>query len=147
VTADLREAFHIACVEFVGWRRVNEQQRLMGWQNVETMQREYLPEPTVEFFGRSFLISQICSHATVLNGPLPLHIQALFVVIDDGMGAPIPETYPEAVEVLEVVITCEHDSQAAAPLTKPPLVEQLRARSFAEGASAVNGAFWIDAEA
>jgi hypothetical protein len=133
VTADLREAFHIAAVEFLDWRRVNNEQREFGWINAETNQREYLPEPMIYFFGRPFLISRICSFASVLNGPLPPLMRALFDVLDNGMGSRTPVSYPMAVEDLKFMIAFEHESQAAAPLSQPSRVDQLRARSFEEG--------------
>lgn len=136
MTADLREAFHIAAVEFLGWHRLNDEQRVFGWVNAETNQREYLPEPTINFFGRPYLISRICSFASALDGPLPLHMQALFDVLDNGMGSRIPDSYPAAVEDLKVMIAFEHEFQASAPLSQPAKMDQLRARSFEEGVNA-----------
>lgn len=136
MSADLREAFHTAAVAFVGWHRVNEQQRWIGWRNSETGQREYLPEPTVDFFGRLRPISELCGHAAALDGELPPHIRKLFEVIDDGTGELLPETYPQAVEALEAAIACEHDFQTDAPLDRPCILDQVRTTSFFEGATA-----------
>lgn len=137
MTADLKEAFHIAAVRVVGWRIANEAQSQWGVIHNELGRRAYEPEPIVEFFGRGFSASGICAHAAVLNGPLPPHIRELFVVIDDRIGEPIPETYPEAVEALEAAIGAEQDRQQECPLSDLPLVEQIRARSFEEGATAI----------
>ena len=137
MTADLKEAFHIAAIRVVGWRLANEVQSQWGIIHNDIGRRAYEPEPMMEFFGRSFSASEICAHAAVLNGPLPPHIHELFVVIDNGTGEPIPKTYPEAVEALETAIEAEHDRQRAYPLTELPLVEKIRARSFEEGAAAI----------
>lgn len=137
MTADLREAFHIAAVELLGWRRVNEQQRWIGWRNIATNQRQYLPEPTVEFFGRVLKISEICKHAASMSGPLPAHICALFRVIDDGLGEDLPTTYFEAVEALDGAIWCEHELQDDHPLTKPSILDEERGKSFVAGVNSV----------
>ncbi|KQS82152.1 hypothetical protein ASG32_05330 [Methylobacterium sp. Leaf361] len=137
MTADLKEAFHVAAVRFVGWRIANEVQSQWGIIHNELGRRAYELEPMVEFFGRAFSASEICAHAAVLNGPLPPHIRDLFVVIEDRIGDPIPETYPEAVEALEAAIDVEHDRQKEYPLTELPMVEKIRARSFEEGAAAI----------
>lgn len=137
MTADLKEAFHIAAIRVVGWRLANEVQSQWGVIHNELGRRAYEPEPTVEFFGRSYSVSEICAHAAVLGGPLPPHIYELFVVIDDRIGEPIPETYPAAVEALKAAIEAEHDHQREYPLTELPLVEKIRARSFEEGATAI----------
>ncbi|MFK5596585.1 hypothetical protein ACFZ8E_06220 [Methylobacterium sp. HMF5984] len=134
MTADLREAFHTAAVRFVGWHRINDQQRWFGWRNSETGMREYVEEPTVEFFGRDFPITEICWYAKSLDGPLPLHIEELFIVIDGGTGEPIAKTYPEAVELLEVAIECERSEQEARPLSKPSVLDFVRDQAFREGA-------------
>lgn len=137
MTADLKEAFHVAAVRVVGWRLANEVQSQWGIIHNELGRRAYEPEPTVEFFGRSFSVSEICAHAAVLIGPLPPHIHELFVVVDDRTGEPTPETYPEAIEALEAAIDVEHDRQKECPLTELPMVEKIRARSFEEGATAI----------
>jgi hypothetical protein len=137
MTADLKEAFHIAAIRVVGWRIANEVQSQWGIIHNELGRRAYEPEPMVEFFGRGFSVSEICAHAAVLNGRMPPHIRELFVVIDNGIGEPIPETYPEAVGALEAAIEAEHDRQRMYPLTELPLVEKIRARSYEEGATAV----------
>lgn len=136
MTADLKEAFHIAAIRVVGWRIANEAQSQWGIIHNELGRRAYEPEPMVEFFGRDFSASEICAHAAVLNGQLPPHIRELFVVIDNGTGEPIPETYSDSVEALEAAIEVEHDRQNEYPLTELPMVEKIRARSFEEGATA-----------
>ncbi|WP_264046210.1 hypothetical protein [Methylobacterium flocculans] len=137
MTADLREAFHTAAVKLLGWRRSNERQGQWGVVYSETGRREYDPEPTVCFFGRDYSLTEICDLAGVLEGALPPHMQALFLILDDHVGEPIPRTYPEAVEALSGFIEAEGDLQELYPLTDLPLVEKLRADSFQAGAAAV----------
>ena len=136
MTADLKEAFLVATVEFVGWRRWNEEQAKWGIVDHATGRRRYWPEPTVAFFGRPFTLTEMCRLAKVLSGALPLHVQALFRVIDDGIGEPVPETYSDAVEALADAIEVENLRQDESPIEQPPLADQIRDRVFCEGARA-----------
>ncbi|MHC2020371.1 hypothetical protein [Methylobacterium sp. CM6247] len=137
MTADIREAFHIAAVRLLGWRLDNERQEQWGVMHLETGRREYDPEPAVSFFGRDYTLTEICDLAGVLEGPLPPHMHALFLVLDDHIGEQIPATYAEAVEALRDFIAFEQDRKHFSPLTEPPTVEKIRADSYRAGAAAV----------
>ncbi|MCJ2042992.1 hypothetical protein MKK58_00260 [Methylobacterium sp. J-078] len=137
MTADIREAFHVAVVRLLDWRRSNERQQNWGVLCAETGLREYDPEPNVGFFGRDYSLNAICDLAEVLVGPLPPHVHALFLLVDDYIGEPIPDTYAEAVIVLKEAIDAEYDKQASFPLTEPALVEKIRTDSFRAGAEAL----------
>lgn len=137
MTGDLRESFHSAAVKLLGWRLNNERQEHWGVVYLEIGRREYDPEPSVSFFGRDYTLTAICELAAVLEGPLPPHIQALFLILDDHTGEPIPTTYPEAVEALKNFIEFEDDRPLMSPLSELPTVEKIRAESFRAGATAV----------
>ena len=137
MTADIRETFHVAVVRLLDWRRSNERQQNCGVRCAESGLREYAPEPSVTFFGRDYSLTEICDLAGVLTGALPPHMHALFLIVDDHVGEPIPETYLGAVEVLREAIEAEVDRQACFPLTEPALVEKIRNDSFQAGARAI----------
>jgi hypothetical protein len=137
MTADIREAFHLAVVRLLDWRRSNERQQNFGVLSLDTSRREYEPEPSVAFFARDYSLTEICDLSDVLTGALPPHMHALFLIVDDYVGEPIPETYPGAVEVLREAIEAEVDRQACFPLTEPALVEKIRNDSFQAGARAI----------
>ena len=137
MTADLREAFHTAAVKLLSWRLDNERQEHWGVVHLESGRREYDPEPSVCFFGRDYTLAALCELAAVLEGLLPPHIQALFLILDDHTGELIPTTYPEAAEALKNFIEFENDRPLMSPLSELPTVEKIRADSFHAGATAV----------
>lgn len=132
MTGDLREAFHNAIVHFLNWNLRNEEQMSWGFHNMQG-ERFYDPEPTVEFFGREYTISNICERAAILTGPLPEHLRLLFISLDKHSGEPLPETYSEAVESLKDLIECEIDQLERTPLTEPPTARRLWESGFREG--------------
>lgn len=109
MTASLIEAFHIAAVRFVQWQRNNDEidEGFVIWEGVGP--KEFLPEPTVTFFGQEYKISVICERAKILQGRMATPMQILFdSFICRGFD---PEvncwTYTEAVELLEGLISSE----------------------------------------
>lgn len=132
---DLTEAFHLAVAKYLLWNKMNKEQEYIGWLDAETGQRRYLDEPTVPFFGKERLLSEICDHAGVLSGKLPDHIAYLFnALVDDGAGNPAIGTYAEAVEALQGVIDLERERPQENPLSEPCLIEKVRADALKQGA-------------
>jgi hypothetical protein len=129
MTADLKEAFHLAAVHFVSWRAHHDY--LRTWSNVVTEEdgsRKYSPEPTVTFFGRDLLLSEICAHARILRGPLSPFVQFFFQCVVDESGDRESwsslVSYSAAVEVLSDQIQLEKDLQREQPLDQPTLVDR-----------------------
>ncbi|WP_336489824.1 hypothetical protein [Methylobacterium nigriterrae] len=135
MTADLREAFHLASVAYIEWKRRNDEQRTWGYLVDEHGKRGYDPEPTVQFFGRERLLSEICNYALAIRDDLPLHMQQLYGMVD-AVGPLLPEKYSEAARELLGCIEFELREQQDAPIEKPSLVDKIRERSFREGVSA-----------
>ncbi|MDR7039632.1 hypothetical protein J2X36_004408 [Methylobacterium sp. BE186] len=136
MTADIREAFNLASVAYLQWRRLNEEQRTWGLLVDENGKRDYDPEPTVEFFGRERFLSEICRYALVVTDDLPPHMQQLFNIID-ASGPLIPEKYSEAAEELLECVEFELVQQKEIPIEKPSLVDEIRELYFQKGVSAV----------
>jgi hypothetical protein len=135
MTADLKEAFHLAAIAFVRWRTQHDD--LRTWGTIITgpnFERHYEPEPTVTFFGREMSIGALCERAEILSGPLPPLIRELFQsVVDYGWRwvaeedrAPMA-TYRDAVTLLAEEIEWEHKTQREQPLTGPS-----RSETFAD---------------
>ncbi|MET3485867.1 hypothetical protein [Methylobacterium sp. 1973] len=128
MSADLKEAFHLAVAKYLFWSKLNQQQADLGWLDAETGQRRYLDEPTVPFFGKDRSLNEICEYAEALTGKLPGHIAYLFnALVDDGAGNPEISTYAEAVEALQGVIDLELERPQESPLSEPSLIEKVRA--------------------
>lgn len=109
MTASLIEAFHIAALRFVQWQRNNDEidEGFVVWEGVGP--KEFLPEPTVTFFGQDYKISAICQHAKVLQGHLPTPLRIIFEgFICRGVDTGDDRwTFAEAVELLEGLISSE----------------------------------------
>lgn len=109
MTASLIEAFHVAAIRFVRWQHNNNEidEGFVIWQGVGP--KEFLPEPTVAFFGQEHKISVICERAKVLQGRMPLPLTMLFCSLVDPHNHGETEylTFPDAVETLEGWITNE----------------------------------------
>ncbi|MCJ2051261.1 hypothetical protein [Methylobacterium sp. J-070] len=137
MSADLKEAFHLAVAKYLFWNKLNKEQMYIGWLDAETGQRHYLDEPAVPFFGKDRSLSEICGYAEALTGKLPDHIAYLFnALVDDGTGSPEISTYAEAVEALRESIDLELERPQDNPLSEPCLIEKVRADALQQGADA-----------
>lgn len=90
MTADLKEASHIAAIRVVGWRIANDVQSQWGSIHNELGRLAYEPELLVEFFGRVFSAWEICAHAAVLNGLMPPHSLGSLIGDDAAARSPLP---------------------------------------------------------
>ncbi|WP_336490871.1 hypothetical protein [Methylobacterium nigriterrae] len=135
MTANLREAFHIAVVAYLEWRRWNEDQRTWGSFVDENGKRDYDPEPMVEFFGRERRLSEICSYTLAIKDDLPPHMQELFRLVDSYEPV-LPDLYSTAAKELSECIQSELEEQRRSPIVNPSLVDRIRERSFHEGVCA-----------
>jgi hypothetical protein len=139
MTTDLKEAFGIAAVKFVIWSEDNAE--LRRWSpaffNV-TGERRYAPEPTVRFFGRDFSLSEFCTRADVLTGPLPLFLKSVFVAICNNHPSEymFVGTYEQAIECLRWAVEEELTLQEQYTLQEPcrELIEKSRRHASLEEA-------------
>lgn len=136
MTADLREAFHVAVIRFVGWSHWLDDIDHFGCHIEGTPDDQHPAPPDVEFFGRQYSIASICDLAQVLEGPVPAPLLALF---DEFLNcAPhldsSPATFPEAVEFLAGALRWE----LCRVRQQPHLTERLFQKGRREG---VNLAF------
>ena len=109
MTASLIEAFHVAAIRYVRWQHNNNEidEGFVIWQGIGP--KEFLPEPTVTFFGQEHKISVICERAKVLQGRMPLPLTMLFQSLVDPHNHRETDylTFADAVETLEGWITNE----------------------------------------
>lgn len=136
MTGSLIEAFHIAALKLVRWRADNDEidQGFVIWEGIGP--RDFLPEPTVEFFGQDHKISAISERAKVLEGRMPLPLTMLFQCLVDPTNCGETEylTFADAVETLDAWITIELDRERSYPSLRDKYWRALGTPATMEGA-------------
>ncbi|GJE46950.1 hypothetical protein [Methylobacterium soli] len=134
MTADLREAFHMAVAAYLEWRHWNEEQRTWGLFVDENGKRDYDAEPVVEFFGKERKLSEICDYTLAIKDGLPPHLKELFRLVDSYEPL-LPDLYCNAAKEISECIQGELEEQRRSPIINPSLVDKIRERSFRAGVS------------